>query len=209
VNPHKKPLQQELGELKEIIGKLWKSVDAFKLTTAETDHKTQEHITTWTQVNLQLLQLLSAKTAETERLAQNSIRLTTTLTKLDEHLQDLEQQIAGLNKALLRSQTDTQSGSVNQELAALSLAVSRLSDQIEPLLSRSGIVSHRELSWTEAANISLAISASLIIVILGVSLKFHTESVQAQLQSLQEQSTEIQKRVSWGITKLERLEKRP
>ncbi len=56
-----KPLAVELGELKEVIGKLWKSVDSFKIATAETDHKTQEQITTWTQVNLQLLQLYSTR----------------------------------------------------------------------------------------------------------------------------------------------------
>lgn len=208
MNPHNKPLNQELGELKEIIGRLWKSVDSFKLATAETDHKIQEQITAWTQVNLQLLELLSAKTAEMERLAQNSTRLTSALTNLDGQLKDFEQQIAELNKTLPRSQTDTQSGSVKQELAALSLTVSRLSHQIEPLLSRSGIVSHRELNWIEAAHISLAIAGTLLFLMVGVSLKAQHESVQAQLQSLQEQSKQIQKQSGWAITKLERLEKR-
>jgi hypothetical protein len=201
VNPHKKPLNQELGELKEIIGKLWKSVDSFKLTTAETDYKTQEQITTWTQVNLQLLQLLSAKTAEAERLAQNSTRLTNTLTTLAGQLQDLEQQIAALNKASPHWPTDTLSGSMKPELAALSQTVSRLSDQITPLTSRHNSAGYRELSWIEAANIGISTTAALLILIFGVNLKLQNESLQVQLQ-------EIQKRASWALTKLERLENR-
>jgi hypothetical protein len=208
VNPHKKPLNQELGELKEVIGKLWKSVDSFKLATAETDHKTQEQITAWTQVNLQLLQLLSAKTAETERLAQNSTRLTAALTTLAGQLQDLEQQMAALSKASPRWPTDTLSGAVKPELAALSQTVSRLSDQIQPLIRRHSSAGPRELSWIEAANIGISAAAALFILTFGVNLTFQNKSLQVQLQAIQKQSEDIQKRASWALTKLERLEKR-
>ncbi len=44
MNPH----QTELGELKEVIGKLWKSIDSLKLSMVESDQRTQQQITEWT-----------------------------------------------------------------------------------------------------------------------------------------------------------------
>jgi chromosome segregation ATPase len=143
-----KPLTVELGELKEVIGKLWKSVDSFKIATAETDHKTQEQITTWTQVNLQLLQLLSAKTAETERLAQNYTRLTNTLTKLDAELQQLERQIVALNLSLPRLKPDSQSsGRQEQRLDTLSQRLHHMNSEINDL-TKSIESEYRSWIWT-------------------------------------------------------------
>ncbi len=143
-----KPLAVELGELKEVIGKLWKSVDSFKIATAETDHKTQEQITAWTQVNLQLLQLLSAKTAETERLAQNSTRLTNTLTKLDAELQRLEKQMAALNLSLPRLKPDSQtSGRQEERLDTMSQRLHHINNAIADL-TKSIQGEYRSWIWT-------------------------------------------------------------
>jgi hypothetical protein len=78
------------AELKKAIGNLWKKVDELKTSLATDIEYLSKQISEWTQTNLQLMKLLTAKTEETERLAQNSSKLIATLDELKKPLRELE-----------------------------------------------------------------------------------------------------------------------
>ncbi|BAU13911.1 hypothetical protein LEP3755_44540 [Leptolyngbya sp. NIES-3755] len=119
-----------IAELKEVIGKLWKSVDSFKVSSAQEDQRIKDQIGEWTQTNLELLKLLAAKTGETERLAQNYSRLTNSLNNFDQEWQVLHQKIEELNAILMTSKHGIQSGLSSSEMSALQLEMSMLSGQV-------------------------------------------------------------------------------
>jgi hypothetical protein len=75
-------LSAQIAEEKKAIGNLWNKVDELQVSSANDIEYLSKQISEWTQTNLQLMKLLAAKTEETERLAQNSSLLTSTLDEL-------------------------------------------------------------------------------------------------------------------------------
>ena len=95
----------------EVIGKLWKAVDAFKISAADTDKHTQEQIAAWTETNLNLLKLLSgedggdgAAGAKLQQAHQLLERLRRAVSGLRGANQQFEQQLKGLETRQLRVQ---------------------------------------------------------------------------------------------------------
>jgi chromosome segregation ATPase len=180
MNPH----QTELGELKEVIGKLWKSIDSLKLSMVESDQRTQQQITEWTQINLQLLQLLADKTQEAALLAQNSDRLASYLTTFDRDSQSLNQQIATLSNALQQFKQGSQ--------------------KLQHLFNGSYVLERQTSTWIYSINLFLSLAAA--IGLFGFTLTHRDDRF--RFQQIQTELAYIKKRSEWTITKLERLENR-
>jgi chromosome segregation ATPase len=188
----------EMAELKQVIGQLWKSVDSFKLSTAEADHKTQQQLTEWTQINLQLLELLAEKTTETTRLAQNYEQLTNGLNRSDRNWHSLNQQISRLSNTLKQFKPDNNltHGQVTQIEQSLKAEVHALKQQINQQTQQLTESHDRPTwKWTEYLYKFAAITTVLNIAYVSLSGYF-----------LYSQIAYIQKRSTWTIIKLQRLE---
>jgi chromosome segregation ATPase len=189
----------EMAELKQVIGQLWKSVDSFKLSTAEADYKTQQQLTEWTQINLQLLELLAEKTTETTRLAQNYEQLTNCLNRSDRDWHSLNQQISGLSNTLQQFKPDnslarSQFAQIEQSLKA---EIQTLKQDIRQQMRQLTENNDRPTwKWTEYLYKFAAITTVLNIAYISLSAYF-----------LYGQIAYIQKRSAWAIVKLQRLEK--
>jgi chromosome segregation ATPase len=203
MNPH----QTELGELKEVIGKLWKSIDSLKLSMVESDQRTQQQITEWTQINLQLLQLLADKTQEAALLAQNSDRLASYLTTFDRDSQNLNQQIATLSNALQQFKHDSQKPqdeSLQECLTLVETAIVQMSKKFQHLFNGSYVLERQSSTWIYSINLFLSLAAA--IGLFGFTLTHHDD--QFRFQQIQSDLEFIRERSEWTITKLERLENR-
>jgi chromosome segregation ATPase len=160
MNPH----QTELGELKEVIGKLWKSIDSLKLSMVESDQRTQQQITEWTQINLQLLQLLADKTQEAALLAQNSDRLASYLTTFDRDSQSLNQQIAILSNALQQFKQGSQKPqdeSLQECLSLVETAIVQMSKKFQHLFNGSYVLERQSSTWIYSINLFLSLAAAI------------------------------------------------
>jgi ABC-type transporter Mla subunit MlaD len=203
MNPH----QTELGELKEVIGKLWKSIDSLKLSMVESDQRTQQQITEWTQINLQLLQLLADKTQEAALLAQNSDRLASYLTTFDRASQSLNQQIATLSNALQQFKRDSQKPqdtSLQECLSLVETAIVQMSKKFQHLFNGSYVLERQSSTWIYSINLFLSLAAA--IGVFGFTLTHRDDRF--RFQQIQSKLEYIKKRSEWTITKLERLENR-
>lgn len=191
-----------IAELKEVIGKLWKSVDSLKVSSAQEDQRIKDQLGEWTQTNLELLKLLAAKTGETERLAQNYSRLTTSLNKFDQEWQALHQQIEQLNAILMTSKHDALIGLSTNEASALQLEMSMLSGQIRDAITAYPltIVAPSQTPSQPTSNyrewVQYGISMLLIIMVTASSVV------------CKQQLDYMQQRVEWSLIKLQRLEQR-
>jgi ABC-type transporter Mla subunit MlaD len=203
MNPH----QTELGELKEVIGKLWKSIDSLKLSMVESDQRTQQQITEWTQINLQLLQLLADKTQEAALLAQNSDRLASYLTTFDRDSQNLNQQIATLSNALQQFKQGSQKPqdeSLQECLSLVETAIVQMSKKFQHLFNGSYVLERQSSTWIYSINLFLSLAAA--IGLFGFTLTHRDD--QFRFQQIQSDLEFIRERSKWTITKLERLENR-
>jgi uncharacterized protein YukE len=187
-----------IAELKEVIGKLWKSVDSFKVSSAQEDQRIKDQIGEWTQTNLELLKLLAGKTGETERLAQNYSRLTNSLNKFDQEWQILHQQIEELNAALQTSKHVTPYGISSCEMSALQLEMSMLSGQVHNAIAAYPLTvvtpSQPTANWGEWVQCGFSVLLIVLVTVTGIVGK--------------QQADYIQQRVEWSLIKLQRLEQR-
>ena len=119
------------AELKKAIGNLWKKVDELKTSLANDLEYLSKQISEWTQTNLQLMKLLTAKTEETERLAQNSSKLIATLDELKKPLRELELPTSKLNDS---SENQTALVKVSESLSLLNEANNSLALLTEAFL---------------------------------------------------------------------------
>jgi uncharacterized protein YukE len=188
-----------ISELKEVIGKLWKSVDSFKVSSAQEDQRIKDQIGEWTQTNLELLKLLAAKTGETERLAQNYSRLTSSLNNFDQEWQVLHQKIEELSAALQTSKHVTPYGLSSSEMSALQLEMSMLSEQVRQAIAAYPLTvitpNQPTSNWDDGRDwVQGGISTLLVVVMttIGVVGK--------------QQLDHIQQRVEWSLIKLQRIE---
>lgn len=187
-----------IAELKEVIGKLWKSVDSFKVSSAQEDQRIKDQIGEWTQTNLELLKLLAAKTGETERLAQNYSRLTSSLNKFDQEWQQLHQQIEQLNAILVTSKRGIQAGISSSEASALQREMSKLGKQVRnaileyppPLIPPNQQTSN----WNNRWRYRVLVLLIMVIITVGMTTKLQLDHVQ--------------QRVEWSLIKLQRIEQR-
>jgi chromosome segregation ATPase len=203
MNPH----QTELGELKEVIGKLWKSIDSLKLAMVESDQRTQQQITEWTQINLQLLQLLADKTQEAALLAQNSDKLASYLTTFDHDSQRLNQQIATLSNALQQFKRDSQKPQgedLKEYLSLIETAIVQMSKKFQHLFNGSYVLERQTSTWIYSINLFLSLAAA--IGVFGFTLTHRDDLF--RFQNIQSELEYIKERSKWTITKLERLEHR-
>jgi hypothetical protein len=207
--------QSELGELKEVIGKLWKSVDSFKVTTATADQQTQQQITEWTQINLQLLQLLADKTRESTRLAQNYDKLASYLASFERDSQRLNQQIVALSNALRRLKPDSQAHSqensqerqitaITEHLGLVETALIQMNKQFQHLFKGSYVLERQTTTWIYSVHFFL--SWLTVVGLCGAAIT-HWQDRQ-RLEQMQAELEYISARSAWTMTKLERLENR-
>jgi len=190
-------IQTELAELKEVIGKLWKAVDAFKISAAQTDKHTQEQIAAWTETNLNLLKLLSAKTEETERLARNYSKLTSYLNGFDGQFQGLEGQINSLSSSLKDLKPGSSYGHEIKQIQStvenlrynLQLLDSRLKDKNQNKFPFGG--GGWSASFWAAVGMSLVLTGYMFLLQAGLNQQF----------------TYLRDRVTWSLIKLERIER--
>ncbi len=187
-----------IAELKEVIGRLWKSVDSFKVLSAQEDQRIKDQLGEWTQTNLELLKLLAAKTGETERLAQNYSRLTTSLNKFDQEWQQLHQQIEQLNAILMTSKHGTLIGLSSNEASALQLEMSTLNAQGRNAIAAYPLTvitpGQKTSNWGDWAKCGIATFLVVAMTTIGVVGK--------------QQLDHIQQRVEWSLIKLQRVERR-
>lgn len=187
-----------IAELKEVIGKLWKSVDSFKVSSAQEDQRIKDQIGEWTQTNLELLKLLAAKTGETERLAQNYSRLTSSLNRFDQEWQALHQQIEQLNAILTTSKHGTQTELSSSEASALQLEMSMLSGQVRNAIAAYPLTivapSQKTSNWGDWVKCGISTFLVVAMTTIGVVGKQRLDH--------------IQQRVEWSLIKLQRIEQR-
>jgi hypothetical protein len=199
--------QSELGELKEVIGKLWKSVDSFKVTTATADQKTQQQIAEWTQINLQLLQLLADKTRESTLLAQNSAKLASCLTEFERDSQRLNQQIGALSRALMQSQASEPPPMLTnlpEYLKLVETALIQMSQKFQHLFSGSYVLERQTTTWIYSIHFFL--TWITVIGVCGATVT-HWQDRQ-QLEHIRAELAYVRERSEWTMTKLERIENR-
>jgi hypothetical protein len=106
------------------------------ILVARGNAKLEARVEAWTQTNLKLLELLTSKTEETDRLARNYNKLTTLLSVLDGQLQGLQLQIeawkesspvSGYNQNTQALQQLNQATStVHEQLVRITNAVKKL-----------------------------------------------------------------------------------
>jgi hypothetical protein len=197
----------ELGELKDVIGKLWKSVDSFKVSTATADQHTQQQIAEWTQINLQLLQLLADKTRESTRLAQNYDKLASYLNSSDRDSQSLNLQIAALSKALAQFKASEQQPlltNIPEHLSLVETALVQMSKKFQHLFSGSYVLERQTTSWIYSVHFFLS---WITVIGLCAAAATHWQD-QQRFQQMQAELEYISARSAWTMTKLERLENR-
>jgi hypothetical protein len=102
------------------------------ILVARGNAKLEARVDAWTQTNLQLLELLTTKTEETDRLARNYNKLTTLLSGLDSQLQGLQQQIAAWKESSPASD-NSQGYEDKQDLKLLTQAVINAHAKIDKL----------------------------------------------------------------------------
>jgi hypothetical protein len=113
------------------------------VTTATADQQTQQQIAEWTQINLQLLQLLADKTRESTQLAQNSDKLASYLNTSDRDSQRLNQQIAALSKALTQfkaSELQPLPANIPEHLSLVETALIQMSQKFQHLFNGSYVL---------------------------------------------------------------------
>jgi hypothetical protein len=161
------------------------------ILVARGNAKLEARVDAWTQTNLQLLELLTSKTEETDRLAHNYNKLTTLLSGLDGQLQGLQQQIEAWNKsspALGYSQNI-------QELRQLNQAASTVHDQLVKLtnaVKKLQTVRSDERDWDWVTR--LGFRFFVVVLCVGVGAVYWKVEY-------------VARRSEWTIIKLERLER--
>jgi hypothetical protein len=155
--------------------------------------KLESRVDAWTQTNLQLLELLTTKTEETDRLARNYNKLTTLLSGLDSQLQGLQQQIAAWKESSPASD-NSQGYEDKQDLKLLTQAVINAHAKIDKLtivIKELQTIRENDLLWNWG--IRWAFRAMVVGLCVGVGATYlKTEYVA--------------KRSEWTMMKLERLE---
>jgi chromosome segregation ATPase len=154
--------------------------------------KLEARVDAWTQTNLQLLELLTLKSEETDRLARNYNKLTTLLSGLDGQLQGLQQQIevwkesspvSGYNQNPQALQKLNQATStVHEQLVRLTNAVKKLQTV------RSA---ERDWDWVNKLGFRLLV----VGLCVGVGAIYWKAEY-------------VARRSEWTMIKLERLEQR-
>jgi hypothetical protein len=186
----------EMAELKQVIGQLWKSVDSFKLSSAEADHKTQQQIAEWTQINLQLLELLADKTQESIQLAAHYEQLTSYLSKFDRNCRSLNQQIKDWQTSSAQSTSrSNQEPLIMPKLQSLEHLLNQLNRQLYPLLNLD------RSQWIWSYRLHWGISA-IAVVFLCILMRAHARD----FGMMHGQLDYITERMRWALTKLQRIE---
>ena len=190
-------VQTELAELKEVIGKLWKAVDAFKISAADTDKHTQEQIAAWTETNLNLLKLLSAKTEETERLARNYSKLTSYLNGFDGQFQGLEAQISSLSNSLKDLKPSNSHG---YEIKQIQNTVENLRHSVNGLDRKLEAKSQHKFPFGGGVWSASFWAVLGVTIVTPIYLSLWNFGLLGSL-------TYIRDRVTWSLIKLERIER--
>ncbi|MBE9180239.1 hypothetical protein IQ268_16875 [Oculatella sp. LEGE 06141] len=188
----------ELAELKELIGKLWKSTDAFKLASQDEHKRTQDQLAQWTQINLRLLDLLSDKTLETQRLAENFDKLNICFSSFNQELTELGSQIEALSSGLQQLNPNSFNDNFKDQSIhpdRLQKSIARLETQIQKAMELQPTPVAMEWNWSRPlSTMSFALTFSVLIF-----LGWNTFSTETSL-------SHIKQRVEWSLIKLERLE---
>jgi hypothetical protein len=171
-----------------------------------------EQVDQWTQTNLQLLKLLTVKTEEAEKLAQNNSRLTAILSGLDRQLVGLQQQIKLLPNTSTQSSLAIPNGEVNPTSRNLEQAVTAIATKINSLMANlnqaqqpnaraiAQEVESSVMNWN--ARFYLGFTVVTVGFIGWIALMYIGE-----LKELRGMQLYAAERAGWAMTKLERIEK--
>jgi hypothetical protein len=171
-----------------------------------------EQVDQWTQTNLQLLKLLTVKTEEAEKLAQNNSRLTAILSGLDQQLVGLQQQIKLLPNTSTQSSLAIPNGEVNPTSRNLEQAVTAIATKINSLMANlnqaqqpnaraiAQEVESSVMNWN--ARFYLGFTVVTVGFIGWIALMYIGE-----LKELRGMQLYAAERAGWAMTKLERIEK--
>jgi hypothetical protein len=155
--------------------------------------KLEAKVEAWTQTNLKLLELLTSKTEETDRLARNSNKLTTLLSGLDTQLQGLQRQIETWN-ASSQSSTSSQGYEDKQDLKQLTQAVINAHAKIEQLaivIKELQTIRENDLLW------DLVTRWGFRALVVGLCFGVWSTYLKTEY---------VAKRAEWTMIKLERME---
>jgi hypothetical protein len=154
--------------------------------------KLESRVDAWTQTNLQLLELLTLKTEEIDRLARNYNKLTTLLSGLDGQLQGLQQQIAAWKESSPVSgyNQNTQAlQQLNQATSTVHEQLVRVTNAVKKLQTiRSD---ERDWDWVNKWGFRLLV----VGLCVGVGAVYWKAEY-------------VARRSEWTMIKLERLEQR-
>jgi hypothetical protein len=165
------------------------------ILVARGNAKLEAKVEAWTQTNLKLLELLTSKTEETDRLARNYNKLTTLLSGLDSQLQGLQQQIATWNNASPASGS-SQGYEDKQDLKQLTQAVINAHakiDQLAIVIKELQTIRENDLIW------ELVIRWGVRVLVVGLCVGVGSTYLKTEY---------VAKRSEWTMIKLERLEPR-
>jgi hypothetical protein len=164
------------------------------ILVARGNAKLEARVEAWTQTNLRLLELLTTKTEETDRLARNYNKLTTLLSGLDGQLQGLQQQIATWNNASPASGS-SQGYEDKQDLKQLTQAVINAHakiDQLAIVIKELQTIRENDLIW------ELVIRWGIRVLVIGLCVGVGATYLKTEY---------VAKRSEWTMIKLERLER--
>jgi hypothetical protein len=154
--------------------------------------KLESRVDSWTQTNLQLLELLTLKTEETDRLARNYNKLTTLLSGLDGQLQGLQQQI----EAWKESSTVSGYNQNTQALQKLNQATSTVHEQLVRVtnaVKKLQTIRSAERDWDWVSKWGFR------VLVVGLCVGVGAVYWKAEY---------VARRSEWTMIKLERLEQR-
>jgi hypothetical protein len=163
------------------------------ILVARGNAKLEARVDAWTQTNLQLLELLTTKTEETDRLARNSNKLTTLLSGLDTQLQGLQKQIETWNTSSPVSDS-SQRYEDKQDLKQLSQAVINAHAKIEQLaivIKELQTIRENDLLW------DLVTKWGFRALVVGLCFGVWSTYLKTEY---------VAKRAEWTMIKLERME---
>ena len=178
------------AEERRFAGELGLDPDDLMVRAFKPVIRLEREVNAWTETNLELIRLLTARTQETERLAQNFAQLSSTYEHLNRQLVALQQQMQPLSKHLEQGTTPPL-GLNESQVQGLFTHLKQLTAQVQKVSAQSTAESWiwSRKSWA----IGIAISA-----IAGVG--HYSVLLSRQVQHLERLESEGAAIAAGGIT---------
>ncbi|MGB7441815.1 MAG: hypothetical protein WA919_12160 [Coleofasciculaceae cyanobacterium] len=175
-------IEAAIAQLKEVIGSLWKKVDEAQINSSSDNELINRQIAEWTSINLQLMKLLTARTEETERLASNVSKLTSTLEELKQLSRVSPQRMnesssSNSSQEILKRgvvQTLVKIEEINQRLVSQSQSLEEIKLSY-PLERRRISVGSFELDFSECKEIFLGLAIVSYVLMIPMNMLLGSE----------------------------------